>query len=227
MMPTTPTPSPTPISLPVGTAKPRSASVPPARRCVTTYAVMHSPAHNPNWAATTFGTVSDRAPAKTASCAPINESASAPANPTIAIPPPRRSSRARASSRAPGDRLAGGPVGGGVVKPVHVMPSHQRVGATCHGSGYQPGRGAPAPVDGSVDCTPVFRPRGRPTCGYFLVRSRRAVPPRNRAIASSSSGRARASASERRMGNHGSSLPHRTRPRYVLVFMNATRFGSM
>ena len=36
-----------------------------------------------------------------------------------------------------------------------------------------------------------------------------------------------ASASERRIGNHGSSLPQSTRPRYVFVFMNATRFGSM
>jgi hypothetical protein len=43
--------------------------------------------------------------------------------------------------------------------------------------------------------------------------SRRAVPPRNSAIASSSSGSALASVSERRMGNHGSSLPHSTRPR--------------
>ncbi len=56
---------------------------------------------------------------------------------------------------------------------------------------------------------------------------RRAVPPRKRAIASSSSGSSFASASERRIGNQGSSLPHSTRPRYVLVFMNATRFGSM
>ena len=48
-------------------------------------------------------------------------------------------------------------------------------------------------------------------CGR--VRRRRAVPPRNCARASSSRGSARASASERRIGNHGSSLPQRTRPR--------------
>ena len=45
-------------------------------------------------------------------------------------------------------------------------------------------------------------------------------------MASSSRGRARASVRERCIGNHGSSLPHRTRPRYALVFMNVTRFGS-
>jgi hypothetical protein len=51
--------------------------------------------------------------------------------------------------------------------------------------------------------------------GLAQVRSssRRAVPPRNNAIASSSSGSAFASASERRMGNQGSSLPQIMRPR--------------
>src|SRR5207245_11703110 len=52
-------------------------------------------------------------------------------------------------------------------------------------------------------------------------------PARNNARASSSSGRLIASVSERRIGNQGSSLPQRTRPRYVLVFMKETRFGSM
>ena len=41
-------------------------------------------------------------------------------------------------------------------------------------------------------------------------RRRRAVPPRNCSSASASSGRARASVSERGIGNHGSSLPRRT-----------------
>ena len=40
------------------------------------------------------------------------------------------------------------------------------------------------------------------------------------------SGSARASASERRIGNHGSSLPQITRPRYVFVFMNRSRAGA-
>ena len=53
------------------------------------------------------------------------------------------------------------------------------------------------------------------------------MPPRNNAIASSSSGSSLASRNDRRIGNHGSSLPQSTRPRYVFVFMNATRFGSM
>src|SRR4051812_6568985 len=50
-----------------------------------------------------------------------------------------------------GDRASGG-FGSGVVKPVQAIPSHQRVGASPQGSGYQPGGGATSP-DGSVDCT--------------------------------------------------------------------------
>jgi hypothetical protein len=44
-------------------------------------------------------------------------------------------------------------VGVGTVKPVHAIPSHQRVGARRPGSGYQPGGGAIGPAEGSVDCT--------------------------------------------------------------------------
>jgi hypothetical protein len=38
------------------------------------------------------------------------------------------------------------------VNPVHAIPSHHRVGASRHGSGYQPG-GAFGLAEGSVDCT--------------------------------------------------------------------------
>ena len=63
---------------------------------------------------------------------------------------------------------------------------------------------------------PSWRPGFR-RAGQALRRSssRRAVPPRNSAIASSSSGRPCASSSDRCIGNHGSSLPHSTRPRYA------------
>lgn len=55
----------------------------------------------------------------------------------------------------------------------------------------------------------------RTLLAWLQVRSnsRRAVPPRKSAIASSSSGSALASASERTMGNQGSSLPQIMRPR--------------